>query len=304
VNLNDIVSGLEKMLRRVVGEQVQLAIVPGHALSRVKADAGQMEQVLMNLVVNGRDAMPEGGRITIETTNVELVAGQVPDCPSMPGGEYVVLGVADTGTGMDSNTRERIFEPFFTTKERGKGTGLGLAVVYGIVAQSAGYIAVDTELGKGTLFRIFLPATQDAVAPSLLPPPSIVPGGSETILLVEDDEQLRIVLATILRRRGYHVIDAQNAGEALLACETSTQSIELLLTDVAMPRMTGPELAARLRVLRPAMKVVYMSGHLSGMPVDPAPSSELLEKPIAPDLLLARVREALDRTVPSSKPPA
>ncbi len=294
VNVNEIVLGLEKMLRRLAGDTVEIVLVPGHALGMVRADPGQVEQVIMNLVVNARDAMPSGGRITIETENVDWSEGQGPR-PGMPGGAYAVIGVTDTGIGMDPAILERVFEPFFTTKEKGKGTGLGLSVVYGIVSQSGGHVSVESQPGAGATFCVFLPHTEGKVDDSNLPPPSATLGGSETVLLVEDDDQVRVVVAVILRRNGYTVLEARNAGEALLASEQSSAKIALLLTDVNMPRMRGYELAARLAPTRPGMKVLYMSGHAEPAPLERDTTSvHLLEKPITAEALLGRVREVLD----------
>ncbi len=302
VNLNEIVAGLEKMLRRLAGDTVEVVFVPGHALGMVRADPGQIEQVIMNLVVNARDAMPKGGRITIETMNVEYGEGKGPH-PGMADGAYVVIGVADTGMGMDATTRERIFEPFFTTKETGKGTGLGLSVVYGIVSQAGGQVAVESQPGEGATFCVFLPQTEGKVDDSNLPPPSATLGGSETVLVVEDDDQVRVVVAMILRRNGYSVLEARNAGEALLVCEQTSAAIALLLTDVNMPRMGGYELAARLAPARPRMKTLYMSGHAEAASLE-RDATHLLEKPITADALLSRVREVLDRDALESTPTA
>jgi len=296
VSLNDVTRGLEKMLRRVAGEAVELTFIPGHSLGRVRADPGHVEQVLMNLVVNARDAMPAGGQITIETTNVDVDPGYASAHPGVSAGPHVVIGVSDTGTGIDASIRERIFEPFFTTKEEGKGTGLGLSVVYGIVKQSGGHVQVHSHPGKGTTFTVHLPRTDEDVGASVPPPSLTTLRGSETVLLVESDEQLRTVEATALRKSGYGVIETQNGGEAFLACERHEGDIGLLLTDVVMRRMNGVELASRLAPMQPKMKVLYMSGHVDSASLhDEALSSgAYLQKPITPDTLLRKVREVLD----------
>jgi CheY-like chemotaxis protein len=285
------------------GGGVEIALVPGRVVGTVLADPGQIEQVIMNLIVNARDAMPRGGVIRVETTIVDVVDGREPPCPDMPPGGYVLLQVADTGVGMDAETRARIFEPFFTTKESGKGTGLGLAVVYGIVVQSSGYIAVDSAPEKGTTFRVYFPRQsardgQESREPSA-PPPSSARGGSETVLLVEDDAQVRTAVAITLRRSGYTVLESENAGEAMLVCEQMT-TIDLLLTDVVLPRMTGRELATRLSPSRPAMKVLYMSGHLpESLLDDPTVAGSIVEKPVSAATLLGKVREVIDRETAS-----
>ncbi|MGD0525891.1 MAG: PAS domain S-box protein [Polyangiaceae bacterium] len=264
LDLDAVVEGIGKMLGRVVGEDVQLSIVRGVELGAVKADPGQVEQVLMNLAVNARDAMPSGGRLTIETGNVELDAAYAATHPGVEPGPFVMLAVTDNGTGMSAATRERIFEPFFTTKEVGKGTGLGLATVFGIVRQSGGSVWVYSEPGEGTTIKVYLPRVTSTGMTALTEAPAIAtepPSGSETVLLVEDEEPVRTLVRTILERHGYHVIEAQSGGDALLICEEHRATIHVLLTDVVMPRMSGRKLAERLRPLRPEMKVLYMSGY-------------------------------------------
>ncbi|MGH7436689.1 MAG: ATP-binding protein, partial [Polyangiaceae bacterium] len=294
---NEILKGIEGMLRRMGGGGVEIALVPGRGVGTILADPGQIEQVIMNLVVNARDAMPRGGVIRVETAIVDVVEDKEPPCANMEPGSYVTIQVADTGVGMDADTRARIFEPFFTTKETGKGTGLGLAVVYGIVVQSSGFITVDSAPAKGTTFRVYFPqqTTQEGHEPSV-PPPTSAAGGSETILLVEDDAQVRTAVATALRRSGYTVVESENAGEALLICEQLATPIDLLLADVVLPRMTGRELATRLSPTRPAMKVLYMSGHVpESLLDDPAVAGSIIEKPVTPANLLGKVREVIDR---------
>jgi signal transduction histidine kinase/ActR/RegA family two-component response regulator len=296
VDVTNLVSDLEKMLRRLVGEDVTLTLRTSEQPTVVNADPSQLEQIIMNLAVNARDAMPDGGELVIETAAVD-VRTSMPAYPQVPSGEYVMLRVTDTGTGMDDAVQARIFEPFFTTKRIGRGTGLGLSTVFGIVRQSGGYISVESEVGRGSTFVIHIPRLHgDAPRVPIAPPSASYLKGTETVLLVEDEEQVRAIARTILRRSGYDVVEAANGGEALLICEQLERPIHLLLTDVVMPRMSGRLLAKRLAELRPGMRVVCMSGHTPAevgtrdtLPCDVA----FLQKPFTPDALLTAIREAL-----------
>jgi two-component system cell cycle sensor histidine kinase/response regulator CckA len=306
LDLNATMSGISKMLQRVVGEDVELNVVMAPSLGNVRADPGQIEQVIMNLVVNARDAMPTGGKLTIETSNVELDLGYASEHGGVQPGPYVMLAVTDTGTGMDSSTVARMFDPFFTTRELGRGTGLGLSTVFGIVQQTGGNIFVYSEPGVGTVIKVYLPETSEAlVAASEVPPPS-PRDASETILLVEDDESVRVVIRTILDRTGYRVLEAKSGGDALLICEQHQATIHLLLTDVVMPRMSGRVLAERLSSLRPAMKVLFMSGYTDDTVVRHGVLDSgvaFLQKPIAPETLARKLRDVLDAPDAPSSPP-
>jgi two-component system cell cycle sensor histidine kinase/response regulator CckA len=272
-------------------------------LGQVRADPGQIDQVLMNLAVNARDAMPKGGRLTIETANVEVDAAAARTQPGLETGRYVVLTVADTGCGMTAEVRARVFEPFFTTKGEGKGTGLGLATVHGIVTQSDGHIVLDTEPGRGTTFRIHLPR-MDAPAKAAEVPEAEAepPQGSETILLVEDETSLREIVRESLESVGYVVLTARDGAEAEEMCADRDLTVDLVLTDVVMPRVSGRELADRLRVMRPEIAILYMSGYTDDAVVLHGVLKEdmaLVQKPFTASVLARRVREALDCRTPA-----
>jgi signal transduction histidine kinase/CheY-like chemotaxis protein/putative methionine-R-sulfoxide reductase with GAF domain len=296
--LGGVVPGMLPMLRRLIRQDVELVTLQDPELAHVKTDPGQIEQVIMNLAVNARDAMPRGGRLTVETRNVDLDEAFARRHPPTRPGRYVMLAVSDTGCGMDERTRSRIFEPFFTTKEPGKGTGLGLATVYGIVKQSGGYIWVESEPGRGTSFRIYLPPVEGAVATAETAAAPPVPSlGTETVLLVEDEDVVRSLARQMLEMHGYRVLEAGRGPEALRICERHDGDIHLLLTDVVMPDMNGRALAERMKSLRPGIKVLYMSGytadaiaHHGVLDVDVA----FVQKPFSKDSLARKVREALD----------
>jgi CheY-like chemotaxis protein len=297
LDLNEVLTNMDKLLQRIVGADVDLVSLPARALGRIRADPSSLEQVIMNLVVNARDAMPRGGKITMETANVVLDEAYAEAHLGVKPGPHVMLAVTDTGTGIDKATFPRIFEPFFTTKEQGKGTGLGLATVFGVVQQSGGSVWVYSEPGEGTTFKVYLPRVDDAVDVAREPDARIARSGSETILLVEDDDQVRVVARGILRRGGYNVIDAHNPGEALLSAEEYRGTIHLLLSDVVMPQMSGPALAKRLGAARPEMKVLCMSGYTDDSIVRHGVLDAriaFVQKPITPDALMAKVREVLD----------
>jgi PAS domain S-box-containing protein len=297
IDLNQIATGMERMVRRLLGEDIELALVTAPRLGAIDADPGAVEQVLLNLLVNARDAMPDGGRVTVETGEFVVHEDRKRESLDLPAGPYVVLSVNDTGVGMDPATRARIFEPFFTTKERGKGTGLGLATVFGIVTQSGGHVRVVSEPGHGTRFSLFFPRSARAADALTAEAPPLSGAGDETILLVEDDDQVRAAARAILRESSYHILEAQNAGEAILISEQYRARIHLLLTDVVLPRMSGRQLAARLAETRPDMKVLYVSGYTETAIVHRgvlAPGIEFLQKPITPEALLRKIRLVLD----------
>jgi two-component system cell cycle sensor histidine kinase/response regulator CckA len=297
LSLNAIVTGVESMLRRLLGETIEIGIRLDDDLGSVVADAGQLEQVIMNLAVNARDAMPRGGTLTIDTANVELDEGYASQHVTVEPGRFVMLAVTDSGAGMDAATQERIFEPFFTTKERGKGTGLGLATVYGIVKQSGGSIWVYSELGRGTTFKVYLPRVDAAVSEAKQRPVSVMAAGSETVLVVEDEDVVRIIVERILRNAGYRVLAAGNGDEALMLAEQHGGRIDLLLTDVMMPRMSGPQLAERIAARWTGLETLYMSGYADNAILQSGmlnPGMRFLDKPFSAAELTRKVREALD----------
>jgi PAS domain S-box-containing protein len=299
LNLNELILRMGKLLRRIIGEDIELVMLPSPDLGSVKADAGQLEQVLMNLAVNARDAMPHGGRLTVETSNVLLDEAAAQRHPEVEPGQYVRISVGDTGTGMSREVMEHLFEPFFTTKESGKGTGLGLASCYGIVRQNRGHIWVSSEPGRGSLFQILLPRVSDLARPPLAPRDAAsLPAGTETVLLVEDEPVVRHTTLGFLRKQGYTVLEAADGEEALRLARLHPGSIDLLLTDVVMPHLGGRELAERLAAARPGLRVLYMSGYTDGVLVRDGVLEEglaFLQKPFSPFTLLGKVREVLDR---------
>jgi two-component system, cell cycle sensor histidine kinase and response regulator CckA len=297
LDLNNAVVDMARMLRRLIGEDIELVTHLSADRVRVMADPMQLEQVLMNLAVNARDAMPRGGLLTLETEAVTLDGSTPEGHVQMPAGDYVLLAVSDTGCGMDEETRKRLFEPFFTTKDPGKGTGLGLSTVYGIVKQSGGFIFVDSEIGKGSVFEIYLPLATEAVdVVSVQAGASRAPHGTETILVVEDDADVRALLKDSLQQCGYTVLDASNGGEALLFCERYSGPIHAVITDVIMPHMDGYEVVERLCELRPGLKTLFISGYADRVPVrrrHGRSEDAFLPKPFTPETLARRVHEVL-----------
>lgn len=301
LDLNELVANLEKLLVRLIGEDVSLSCVLGLKLGSVMADAGQIEQVLMNLAVNARDAMPLGGKLTIETRNVELDVSYTCAYSDLQPGRFVLLAVSDTGTGMDEATKARIFEPFFTTKAVGKGTGLGLATIYGIVKQSGGHVAVYSELNRGSTFKVYLPRVDDSFmhdAHEKASMHSVAVEGSETILLAEDESSVRLLTCRVLEQHGYRVLEARDGADALRVAAEFEGRIDLLITDVVMPVISGSELAEQLVRIRSGIRVLYLSGYTDDAVVRHGvihSEMSFLQKPFSPDGLARKVREVLDR---------
>jgi len=304
VSMSAVVSGVEKMLRRVIGEDVDLAARLDPDVGSVKADVGQLEQVLMNLAVNARDAMPTGGKLTIETANAEHDPDYAREHEAAAVRRFVMLAVSDTGIGMDEATKARIFEPFFTTKEPGKGTGLGLATVYGIVQQSGGFIWVYSEPGRGTTFKIYLPRVDAPAEGGAAAASGDLPRGTETVLIVEDAAAVRAVMRHVLERQGYAVLEASNGAAALERVAGHPAPIHLLLTDVIMPGLSGRQLADRLAALRPDTRVLYASGYTDDAVVRHGVLESgiaYLQKPFTTESLARKVREVLDGPTPPSR---
>jgi signal transduction histidine kinase/ActR/RegA family two-component response regulator len=303
VSLNALVRNLEKMLRPLLGERIQIVVQSSSDLGGVRADPGQLDHILMNLAVNARDAMPRGGTLTVATANADLGDAFARTHPGATPGQYVMLSVSDTGTGMSEHTLMHLFEPFFTTKEPGKGTGLGLSMVYGFVKQSGGYITVDSKLGEGTIFQIYLPrvdSVEEVPAAETISQTRAV--GSGTILLVEDEDAVRSLVETILTADGYKILVANSPVQAVDICGSFPGTIDVLLTDVVMPEMSGPELAEELLTVRPDLKVIFMSGyageHLDEEGVN-AEGASLIQKPFTAAALEEKIRQTLSSSVSS-----
>jgi len=299
VNLNDSFSGIDMLLRRLTGDRIRLNVIRAEGLGCVRADPGQIEQILMNLTVNARDAMPNGGELTIETANRDVDGADGSPASSPPPGKYVTIKVSDTGCGMDEKTRSRVFEPFYTTKPPGKGTGLGLSTVYGIVKQSEGHILLDSEVGKGTTFEVCLPRLEDTETVAEIADGSNneLAGGTETLLLTDDEDLVRDLVRSILTARGYQVLVARDGKESLEIGSRHEGTIHLLVTDMSMPNMNGRELAQRLAEIRPGMKTLYMSGYMEDSGngnKEPPPEALFIQKPFRPEALARKVREVLD----------
>ncbi len=299
LDLNEAVARMDKMLRRLLGEDVQFQTLLTDDLGRVRADPGQLEQVVVNLAINARDAMPEGGKLTIETGNADLDENYVADHPDAKVGPHVYFAISDTGVGMDAATREKIFEPFFTTKERGRGTGLGLSTVYGIIKQSGGNIWVYSEPGRGTTFKVYLPRAEDTSEPKAVEAPKHAERGTETILVLEDEPGVRRLAEQVLSSAGYTVLAAENAEQATELFKANQDKVAMLLSDVVLPGTGGPALARQLQAIQPGLKVLFMSGYTDNAIVHHGvldAGVNFLEKPLRPDALLKKVRSVLDAT--------
>jgi nitrogen-specific signal transduction histidine kinase/CheY-like chemotaxis protein len=297
LNLNEIVSESNKMLERIIGEDVELRTNLAPDLWPIEMDPSQVIQIIMNLAVNARDAMPEGGQLTIETANMVLDETYTATHLKTQLGEYVLLALSDTGVGMNKAVQDHIFEPFFTTKETGKGTGLGLATIHGIVEQSKGTIWVYSEEGRGTTFKIYLPrATAEALLPTAAPAIEKISTGHETILLVEDNEGVRTLFSNVLEAQGYTVLMAADGQAALRLVKSQAGPIDLLLSDIVMPRLNGKLLAEQLSQIYPDLKIIFMSGYTDQTLGDLPPEASFMQKPFSPMVLLRMVRQVLDRT--------
>jgi CheY-like chemotaxis protein len=298
VSLDGLLTEMHKMLGRMIGEDIELQTIIGKSLGSVKVDPGQFQQILMNMVVNARDAMPDGGKIIIETANVDLDEGYCALHPYVHPGRFVMVAVSDTGTGMSEEVKSHIFEPFFTTKERGSGTGLGLAMTYGAVHQAGGTIEVYSEVGLGTTFKVYLPRVEEkGPGPACDECPTDMTGGTETVLTVEDEANVRTLCVRILEQLGYRVLQARNGAEAMAEAQRHGGRIDLLLTDVVMPGMSGRELATQLALHHPEMKVLFTSGYTNDMISRQGILDEgvlFIGKPYTPLALARKVREVLD----------
>jgi two-component system, cell cycle sensor histidine kinase and response regulator CckA len=289
--------GVDKMLRRIIGEDIDLRTTLASSPATVRADPTQLEQIILNLTVNARDAMPKGGTVEIQTSSVELDEAYAERHVGVSPGTYVLLKVTDTGTGMDADTQKRIFEPFFTTKEVGRGTGLGLSTVYGIVQQCSGHIVLESEIGKGTTFFIYLPeAVEPAVEPKIRRVQTRPPAGAGSVLVVEDDDEVRQVTARMLRDQGYTVVDTGNPANARALALEHRAGIDVLLVDVVMPGQSGPSLAEELSEIVPGLRVLYMSGYAGALverEIKLTSASDYIEKPFIPSALAKKVADLL-----------
>jgi CheY-like chemotaxis protein len=296
---NDLIIQMEKMLRRLIGEDVELVTIPAASRDEVEADAGRLEQVIMNLVVNARDAMPDGGKLTIETATVSLSEHFSAKQLGVQPGPHVLISITDTGTGMDEETQIHLFEPFFTTKNPGQGTGLGLATAYGIIRQSGGAIGISSELGRGTTVSVYLPVAKRKVEREAEKASTGELTGAETILLVEDETRVRKLIVDVLKSRGYTVLEATRGEDALRLVSAHRGPIDLALVDVVMPEMSGPDLMRQIEPQRPKMRVLYISGYTDEAIVHHGISQSgaaFLQKPFVPDALARKVREVLDNS--------